>query len=194
MIERSKELMKEIGKDAGVGTIIGGATGALLSVTGVSIFMLLNWQETPEEVCQNYALIMFASTLGPVCEMLTGATIGMGIGVSFGFAHSSYNFFKSLLPAPPTMEERLKKANYFDEVDDRYICPISYQIMQNPMRGSDGRHYEKSSIEKWLRKNATSPFTRRKLTLQPDEQLKNEILSFVQEVEYKNTLNQTFSR
>lgn len=40
-----------------------------------------------------------------------------------------------------------------------FICPISLQIMRDPVVASDGFTYEANEIEKWIRKNKTSPLT-----------------------------------
>ena len=38
------------------------------------------------------------------------------------------------------------------------ICPISYEIMLNPV-AADGHTYERAQIDEWLRKHDTSPLT-----------------------------------
>ena len=40
-----------------------------------------------------------------------------------------------------------------------YTCPISLQIMRDPVVASDGFTYEANEIEKWIGKNKTSPMT-----------------------------------
>jgi hypothetical protein len=40
------------------------------------------------------------------------------------------------------------------------ICPITLQIMTEPVLAPDGYTYEKSAIESWLRRHGTSPHTR----------------------------------
>lgn len=39
------------------------------------------------------------------------------------------------------------------------LCPISQEPMSDPVVAADGHTYERSSIEKWLAKNNTSPLT-----------------------------------
>lgn len=38
-------------------------------------------------------------------------------------------------------------------------CPITHEIMKDPVIGSDGHTYERSAIENWLKSNPRSPMT-----------------------------------
>ena len=44
------------------------------------------------------------------------------------------------------------------------LCPITYEIMRDPVVDPDGYSYERSAIELWLRTDQTSPVTRNPLT------------------------------
>ena len=44
-------------------------------------------------------------------------------------------------------------------VPDHFICPISLEIMQDPVICSDGNTYERSEITRWLLSHDTSPKT-----------------------------------
>jgi hypothetical protein len=44
-------------------------------------------------------------------------------------------------------------------VPDDFLCPISYDLMNNPVILSDGQSYEKDHIEKWFESHNTSPNT-----------------------------------
>ncbi len=46
------------------------------------------------------------------------------------------------------------------EIPDKFICPISKELMINPVVISNGKIYEKSQIEKWLIDKDTDPQTR----------------------------------
>ncbi len=63
-----------------------------------------------------------------------------------------------------------------------YICPISADIMKEPVLNiKTGHSYEKESITAWLEKNDTDPLTRNKITLQdlvPNRALAQAIESF----------------
>lgn len=43
------------------------------------------------------------------------------------------------------------------KIRDEFICPITYELMREPVVASDGHTYEKHAIEKWLKTNFTSP-------------------------------------
>lgn len=54
-----------------------------------------------------------------------------------------------------------------DEVDDddptEYLCPITKQLMNDPVICSDGHSYERKAIEDWLSSHDKSPMTNHKL-------------------------------
>ena len=59
-----------------------------------------------------------------------------------------------------------------------FLCPITRQIMRDPVMDRDGYSYERSAIEAWVRDHGTSPMTRSPLTLQelvPNRSLRNTI-------------------
>ena len=45
------------------------------------------------------------------------------------------------------------------EVPDALCCPISMEIMRDPVIAADGHTYERSAIEQWLETHNTSPTT-----------------------------------
>ena len=69
------------------------------------------------------------------------------------------------------------------EVPDDYICPITTEIMTDPVITADGFTYERAAITEWLRTKDTSPKTGAKLeskALIPIHSLRNMIRSFVE--------------
>lgn len=56
-------------------------------------------------------------------------------------------------------EGRVVKSNLMRgmKIRDEFICPITYELMREPVVASDGHTYEKHAIEKWLKTNHTSP-------------------------------------
>ena len=73
-------------------------------------------------------------------------------------------------------------------VPGSYLCPITQQIMQDPVILADGHSYERSAILQWLNKAKTSPMTGlpiEKINLIPNITLKNSI------DEWKNKKNAT---
>jgi len=45
-----------------------------------------------------------------------------------------------------------------------FLCPISHELMRDPVIASDGYTYEHREILKWLSKNRTSPMTRQPIS------------------------------
>ena len=63
------------------------------------------------------------------------------------------------------------------ETPDEYLCPITHELMRDPVIASDGYSYERSAMEEWLRsgEEAVSPMTNAPLlspTLTPNRSLK----------------------
>jgi len=71
---------------------------------------------------------------------------------------------------------------------DEFVCPITYEVMQDPVCASDGHTYERSAIEEVLalpEERRRSPLTREPLqeSLFPNRALKNRMAAHEQEVE-----------
>jgi len=45
------------------------------------------------------------------------------------------------------------------EPPDEYTCPITYELMADPVFATDGHTYERDAIEQWLVRKTTSPKT-----------------------------------
>ena len=45
------------------------------------------------------------------------------------------------------------------QAPSQFICPITHEIMTDPVTTADGHAYERAAIEQWLRTNDTSPLT-----------------------------------
>jgi hypothetical protein len=61
---------------------------------------------------------------------------------------------------------------------DGFVCPITQDIMSEPVLASDGMYYERDGIEQWIREGGSSPCTREVLRiedLQPAPRLQAEI-------------------
>ena len=50
------------------------------------------------------------------------------------------------------------------EHPEKYICPITLDLMLEPVKASDGYVYDKAAILDWYKKNNISPFTREELS------------------------------
>lgn len=63
-----------------------------------------------------------------------------------------------------------------------FYCPITHDVMKNPVVDKEGNSYEESAIREWLTQNAVSPITRNPLytyDLTPNRALKNIIDEFI---------------
>jgi len=66
-------------------------------------------------------------------------------------------------------------------IPERFLCPLSQHIMENPVICSDTRTYEKNNIEQWLALNCVSPKTGEVLSnkkLKLNVSLKSELARF----------------
>ncbi len=70
------------------------------------------------------------------------------------------------------------------KIRDEFICPITYELMREPVVASDGHTYEKNAIEKWLKTSHTSPRNGETIdgTIIPNYNLKKLIQDIINEV------------
>eukprot|EP00041_Stephanoeca_diplocostata_P030523 m.925233 g.925233 ORF g.925233 m.925233 type:complete len:740 (+) comp23773_c0_seq10:155-2374(+) len=76
------------------------------------------------------------------------------------------------------------------DIPEEYRCPISSQLIADPVVAADGYTYERDSIAKWLETSDRSPMTNLKLsskTLKPNRALKSAIATFVAELKKKKS-------
>jgi len=64
--------------------------------------------------------------------------------------------------APEIIDQIEERA--LSDIPDEFICPITYELMRDPVVLSDGHTYERSAILEWLRKHGKSPLTGGTLT------------------------------
>ena len=67
------------------------------------------------------------------------------------------------------------------EIPNEFYCPITQDIMIDPVKTVDGHVYERTAIDRWFNYNSTSPLTGLPLAslhLEPYYNLKNRILNF----------------
>uniref|UniRef100_A0A8C5KY28 WD repeat, SAM and U-box domain-containing protein 1 n=1 Tax=Jaculus jaculus TaxID=51337 RepID=A0A8C5KY28_JACJA len=73
-------------------------------------------------------------------------------------------------------ELRTKMNSLSSGIPDEFICPITRELMKNPVIASDGYSYEKEAVENWIsKKKRTSPMTNLalpSLVLTPNRTLK----------------------
>ncbi len=66
-----------------------------------------------------------------------------------------------------------------------FFCPITHELMIDPVIDPDGNSYERKAIEDWLHQNGTSPITRTHLSaadLRPNRALKQAIDEYRQSI------------
>ena len=74
--------------------------------------------------------------------------------------------------------------NSEEEIPDEFKCPISLDLMQDPVLAADGHSYDRVQIESWFRTSHVSPNTRLRLNtlaLYPNIELRNRINSWLSE-------------
>ena len=73
-------------------------------------------------------------------------------------------------------EQLLEAAAGDDLIPHEYLCPITLELMKDPVSAMDGHTYERSAISKWLKTKGTSPKTNEPLLskeLVPNHALKS---------------------
>ena len=50
-------------------------------------------------------------------------------------------------------------------IPNEFLCPISMELMEDPVLCADGQTYERRQIVEWLQRSSTSPMTRQPLSL-----------------------------
>jgi hypothetical protein len=84
-----------------------------------------------------------------------------------------YSTLRDLLVADKQMQ---------NTAPDCFLCPITTDIMREPMVASDGFSYERDAIEAWLARSDRSPMTNDVLTsraLIPNAALRSAIFEFL---------------
>jgi hypothetical protein len=77
--------------------------------------------------------------------------------------------------------ERLKIRR--EEVPERLVCPITFELMKDPVIASDGHTYERCAIEQWFERARTSPVTNEPVPdvcLLPNHMAKSMIAEFLE--------------
>mmetsp|Transcript_35696 Transcript_35696/g.83960 ORF Transcript_35696/g.83960 Transcript_35696/m.83960 type:complete len:364 (-) Transcript_35696:156-1247(-) len=68
-----------------------------------------------------------------------------------------------------------------DETPSSFVCPISLEVMTDPVTAADGHTYEREEVEDWFRKHSTSPLTNMELPhkrLVPNTELQQQIHTY----------------
>lgn len=67
---------------------------------------------------------------------------------------------------PIKVIDKVQEKNRNESVIDSFLCPISHEIMMDPVITKYGISYERSSIETWLQNSSICPITKQPLTKQ----------------------------
>lgn len=58
-----------------------------------------------------------------------------------------------------TAQESTRQKSAINEAAAELVCPITFALPLDPVTAEDGKVYERSAIEEWLRKHERSPVT-----------------------------------
>jgi hypothetical protein len=72
---------------------------------------------------------------------------------------SASHLAESLVEKLHVEQEACRSNPLPSEEPEQFLCPITLQIMQDPVITADGHSYERAAIESWLEKCSTSPRT-----------------------------------
>ena len=116
--------------------------------------------------------------------ILRTSDAAIGVGLFFMIKYV-YEYFKEPSSESRVRQMRATNDSLEDTTDEAnegsFICPISQQIMKDPVITPHGITYERSSIESWIDKKSTCPITRKplkKIDLIPNYSLKNAIQNY----------------
>jgi serine/threonine protein kinase len=76
------------------------------------------------------------------------------------------------------LNEMKKESEELQRLPDSFLCPISFQVMTDPVICADGHSYERDAIASWLGKSNRSPMTNEELSnrsLTPNHALRSAI-------------------
>ena len=75
-------------------------------------------------------------------------------------------------------------SSFIDNKEQNFVCPITQEVMKDPVIAADGHTYERAAIEGWFKNKDTSPVTNLKLpnkNLIPNYKIKSCIEDFLKE-------------
>ena len=73
-----------------------------------------------------------------------------------------------------------------DDLPKSFLCPITCQLLVDPVTAADGHTYERSAIRTWLEDHGTSPMTNmalRNRDLVPNHSLKTAIVEYFEHID-----------
>lgn len=109
--------------------------------------------------------------------------------------HDSWNptkwqeYLKSLAESTPTVPDHLAEkiaSIQPEDIPNEFVCPITTEIIMDPVVAVDGHTYERAAIEEWFKTKSTSPKTNEVLPskmLIPNRAIRNQILEYIEKYE-----------
>ena len=88
---------------------------------------------------------------------------------------------EQVLEENAALQEQLSQSHpRRDEMPDHFMCPITNEVMEDPVMAMDGFTYERSAISTWFQRHNTSPMTRAVIppTLVPNVGKRSEIANW----------------
>jgi len=88
-------------------------------------------------------------------------------------------------PTSKDLESMIKKLKLTLNPEDGFICPITQELMEDPVVAADGHSYERKAIEGWFSSHNTSPLTNLPLKnkdLIPNHNLRSSIAQYKQKI------------
>jgi U-box domain len=79
-----------------------------------------------------------------------------------GFAEAKRCSVRCSALTIPKVERRMQQIY---DVPEEFICPLTLQVMTNPVVNRQGNRYEKAALVKWLSLNTACPLTRNPIRL-----------------------------
>ena len=108
------------------------------------------WTLFPEDLVSNKWLLALMADIDALNETSISSTLDA----------ANTNIF---IPSAPSSTEMM---NCPDSVmEDLLTCPISLEVMKDPVLARDGFTYERYQIEEWIRRNGVSPMTSMPLSI-----------------------------
>jgi hypothetical protein len=87
--------------------------------------------------------------------------------------------------SPPVSEKEEEKSITMPKLPISFYCPLTLELMRDPVIDKEGNSYEREAIVGWLSKNQSSPVTRTTMTandLAPNRALQESILAIAKDL------------
>lgn len=99
-----------------------------------------------------------------------------------GDSSSSFNKSRPRKKTSSQIQEPLELDIDLDECPEVFLCPITLEIMSDPVIAADGHTYERGPMEDWLKSHDTSPTTNAALShifLIPNHSIRGLIMEYI---------------